>query len=75
MCNDLNSASFIFGDDTSIFKVVNNNILQAEKIINEELDKINSWSKKCLVSVNTIKTIFVLFSKQTSTFKCRNSYP
>ncbi len=46
ICDDLNSDSFLFADDTSIFKVVNNNILQAAKIINEDLDKISSWSKK-----------------------------
>ncbi len=37
--DDLNSDSFLFADDTIIFKVVNNNILQAAKIINEDLDK------------------------------------
>ncbi len=42
ICDDLNSDSFLFADDTSIFKVVNNNILQLVKIINEDLDKINS---------------------------------
>ncbi len=34
ICNDLNSDSFLFADDTSIFKVMNNIILQAAKIIN-----------------------------------------
>ncbi len=51
-------------NDTSIFEVVNNNILQAAKIINEDLDKINSWIKKWLMSINTTKTIFMLFSKK-----------
>ncbi len=60
----MNSDSFLFADDTSIFKVLNNNILQAAKIINEDLDKINSWTKKWLVSINTTKTIFMLFSKK-----------
>ncbi len=63
ICDDLNSNSFLFADDTSMVKVVNNNILQAAKIINEDLDKINLWTKKWLVSVNTTKTIFMLFSK------------
>ncbi len=64
ICDDLNSDSFLFADDTSIFKIVNNNTLQAAKIINEDLDKINSWTKKWLVSINTTKTIFMLFSKK-----------
>ncbi len=38
ICNDLNSDSFLFADDTSIFKVVDNNILQAAKIINGDFD-------------------------------------
>ncbi len=58
ICNDLNSDNFLFSDDTSIFKVVNKNILQSAKIINEDLDQINSWTKKWLVSINTTKTIF-----------------
>ncbi len=44
ICYDLNSDSFLFADDNSISKVVNNNILQVAKIINEDLDKINSWT-------------------------------
>ncbi len=64
ICDDLNSDSFLFADDTSIFNVVNNNILQAAKIINEDLDKINSWTKKWLVYINTTQTIFMLFSKK-----------
>ncbi len=60
----MNSDSFLFADYTSIFKVVNNNILQAAKIINEDLDKINSWTNKWLVSINTTKTMFMLFSKK-----------
>ncbi len=64
ICSDLNNDSFLFADDTSIFKVVNNNILQAAKITNEDLVKINSRTKKWLVSINTTKTIFMLFSKK-----------
>ncbi len=64
ICDDLNSDSFLFADDTSIFKVENNNILQAAKIINEDLDQINSWTTKWLVSINTTKTIFMMFSKK-----------
>ncbi len=73
MCDDLNSDSFLFADDTNIFKVVNNNVLQAAKIINEDLDKINSWTKKWLVSINTTKTISCFSLKKTSTFKCTTS--
>ncbi len=46
------------------FKVGNNNILQAAKIFNEDLDKINAWNKKWLVYINTTNTIFVFFSKK-----------
>ncbi len=60
----MNSDSFLFANDTSIFKVVNNNIFQAAKIVNENLDKINSWNKKWLVSINTTNTIFMFFSKK-----------
>ncbi len=45
ICDDLNSDSLLFADGTSIFKVVNNNILQAAKIINQDLGKINSWTE------------------------------
>ncbi len=64
ICDDLSSDSFLFADDTSFFKVVNNNILQAAKISNEDLDKINAWTKKWLVYFNTTKTILILFSKK-----------
>ncbi len=60
----MNSDSFLFADDTSIFKVVNNNILQAAKKINEDIDKINLCAKKLLVSFNTTKNIFMLFSNK-----------
>ncbi len=73
ICNGLNSDNLLFADDISIFKVVNNNILQAAKIINEDLDNINSWTKKWLVSINSTKIIFKLFSKRPSTFKCTTS--
>ncbi len=73
ICDDLNSDSIVFADDISMFKVVNNNVLQAAKIINEDLDKINSWTKKWLVSINTTKTIFMPFCKKTSIFKCTSS--
>ncbi len=43
---------------------MNNNILQAAKIINEDLDKRKSWTKKWLVSINTTMNIFILFSKK-----------
>ncbi len=72
ICDDLNSDSIVFADDISMFKVVNNNVLQAAKIINEDLDKINSWTKTWLVSINKTR-LFSCFSLKISTFKCTTS--
>ncbi len=57
--------SFLFADDTSIFKNVTNlDINSAANAINNDLNEIHKWSKQWLVSVNASKTIVMLFSKK-----------
>jgi hypothetical protein len=67
--NDITEAlaneSYLFADDTSVFcPVQNGNILRTAEIINTDLDKLNKWAKKWLVTINPTKTVVMLFSKK-----------
>ncbi len=62
ICDDLKSQTFLFADDTSIFCPVKNDINKAAENINNDLQKINAWSKRWLVSLNPKKTVYMLFS-------------
>ncbi len=59
---------FIFADDTSLFKYINNNIQQAMTTVNKDLDTRHTWSKTWLVTVNPSINVFMLFSSKMFPF-------
>jgi len=52
--SDITSNVKLFADDTSLSMVVENPIITAD-ILNDELQKINSWANKWLVTFNQTK--------------------
>ncbi len=59
--------SFLFVDDTSMFKhVYNRNIMDTANIVNHEIAKINKWDKKLLICINTKKSMVMLISRKRS---------
>ena len=62
LCDGLSSEVFLFADDSSIFHNVNNDITACTNKMNKDLEIINKWAHKWLLSINAIKTIFILFS-------------
>ena len=52
--SDITSNVKLFADDTSLSMVVENPIITAD-ILNDDLQKINSWANKWLVSFNPAK--------------------
>ena len=51
---------FLFADDTNIY-FESDNLLKVEKIVNEELKKLNSWLNLNRLSLNVSKTNFIIF--------------
>lgn len=51
----------LFADDTS-FSCADRDAFQIETVINHDLEKLNEWSKKWLMSFNPDKTEIMLFS-------------
>ncbi len=63
--DNLHGNSYLFADDTSLFQPVRNgNINNSVRLVNEDLDMINRWSKQWLVSINAKKTVSMLFSRK-----------
>ena len=63
--DDLNCETYMFADDTSIFKrIANNDATTAANVINNALARVHTWSKKWLVNLNPSKTIVMLFSRK-----------
>ena len=63
--NDLPNISnklhfFLFADDTNIY-FESDNLLKVEKIVNEELKKLNLWLNLNRLSLNVSKTNFIIF--------------
>ena len=61
--SDITSNVKLFADDTSLSMVVENPIITAD-ILNDDLQKINSWANKWLVTFNPDKTESMLISKK-----------
>ena len=61
--NNLSSNARLFADDTSLYVLVNNPNEAAVKL-NEDLLKIDSWSKQWLVTFNPLKTESLLISRK-----------
>ncbi len=60
------SEDFMFADDTSLFKQIRNNMHHAASIITKDLEAMYDWCKQWLVTVNPIKTVYMLFSSKMS---------
>ena len=68
--DNLESTAFLFADDTSCFRpILNGNVQNAALAVNSDLEKIHKWSKQWLVTVNTSKTVVMLFSNKQTTSK------
>ena len=61
--NNLTSNARLFADDTSLYVLVNNPNEAAVKL-NEDLLKLDSWSKQWLVTFNPLKTESLLISRK-----------
>ena len=61
--NNLSSNARLFADDTSLYVLVNNPNEAAVKL-NEDLLKIEYWSKQSLVTFNPLKTKSLLISRK-----------
>ena len=71
--NDLPNISnklhfFLFADDTNIY-FESDNLLKAEKIVNEELKKLNLWLNLNRLSLNVSKTNFIIFHPHNKPLK------
>ena len=51
---------YLFADDTSII-LSNNNLKELESLVNRELGNVNEWLKANKLSLNIIKSNFVIF--------------
>ena len=59
--SDLQSDSFLYADDTSLFEVVDDPTLTAVNL-NNDLERFNAWTRDCLVTINSSKTKSIIFS-------------
>ena len=59
--SDLQSDSFLYADDTSLFEVVDDPTLTAVNL-NNDLERINAWTRDWLVTINSCKTKSIIFS-------------
>lgn len=55
---------FLFADDSSLFHTVRKNINTCAAKMNYDLNIIYQWANKWLVTINAIKTVFILFSSR-----------
>ncbi len=69
LCDGLSGESFLFADDSSIFHNVNNNMTHCMQAMNKDLELINKWANQWLVTINAIKTVFMLFSTKIPNLK------
>ena len=58
---NLQSNSFLYADDTSLLEIVDDPALTSAKLSND-LELINIWTKKWLVTINPDKTKAMIFS-------------
>ena len=59
IADNLNSLSRLFADDTSLL-ITSPSMIQIEEKLNEDLDKLNEWSKIWLTNFNPDKTQVLL---------------
>ncbi|PJE78268.1 hypothetical protein CI610_02801 [invertebrate metagenome] len=63
--NNISCAIKLFADDTSLYVIVESPHLSAN-LLNDNLSKINEWSKTWLVNFNPSKTLTMTVSKKTN---------
>ena len=63
--SDINSPIRLFADDTTLYIVVDDP-QRAADALNSDLDQIQSWANKWLVTFNPMKTESLLFSRKTT---------
>ena len=61
LCDNLNSDVRLFADDTSLFSVIENEIIGAEEL-NQDLEKVRLWAWQWKMQFNTDKIEEVIFS-------------
>ena len=64
LVDGLESDSFLFADDASLFKRLDKNNQQTADALNRDLEKIYTWCQKWLVKINVSKTKSMLFSRK-----------
>ena len=63
----IQSDHFLFADDTSVFQRVHNgDIRTSTRYINDDMYRIQLWTKRWLVTINSKKSEVMLFSKKRS---------
>ena len=55
ICDNLSCETYLFANDTSIFKPVHRGITQAAETVKRDLQLITNWSRKWLVALNKKK--------------------
>ena len=63
LTDELESCSFIFADDTTLFEVVDDP-MDSGQLLNDDLTKISWWSDRWLVTMNPSKTRSMTFSNK-----------
>ena len=63
IADNITSNIRLFADDTMIYLTIED-ANQTAQILNNDLEKINQWSKKWLVTFNADKTESILFSRK-----------
>ena len=63
--SDLVNQIRLFADDTSLFVVVDNDIINSAKSLTSDLERIISWSEQWAVNFNANKTVNVDFTRKT----------
>ena len=61
LTESLSSLPVIYVDDTTLFEIVEDPPLSARRL-NEDLEKISTWSRKWLVAMNPSKCRSIIFS-------------
>lgn len=78
IASDLSNNVRLFADDTSLYVIVDQDIMEAADSLTKDLDKLDKWSKKWMVDFNPKKTINLNFTRKNishPTIKFGNNGP
>ena len=63
--DEVSSDSYLFADDTCIFRpVLNGSVNETIDNINEDLRNIHTWARQWLITINASKTVAMFFSRK-----------